>query len=122
MDGPLAVANVSFGQWDLDDLTLDRFPNNSPRARNNHHLIPGVAEIKAGGSVNFIIGGFHHLLIYDDGTKPSRHQCRSHDAHDGAAGAAAHQRPGQAALQRSRPERAADAAGQHPAATAAGPG
>jgi len=71
MDGPLAVANVSFGQWDLDDLTLDRFPNNSPRARNNHHLIPGVAQIKAGGSVNFIIGGFHHLLIYDDGTKPS---------------------------------------------------
>jgi hypothetical protein len=70
MDGPFASANVSFGQWNLDPA-LDRFPNNSPRAANNHHLIPGVVTIKAGGSVNFIIGGFHHVLIYDNGTKPS---------------------------------------------------
>ncbi len=70
MDGPFASANVSFGQWNLD-TPLDRFPNNSPRTRNNHQLIPGVADIKAGGSVNFIVGGFHHILIYDDGTKPS---------------------------------------------------
>jgi hypothetical protein len=70
MDGPLASANVSFGQWNLD-TPLDRFPNVSDRTRNNHHLIPGVTEIKAGGSVNFIISGFHHLLIYDNGTKPA---------------------------------------------------
>ena len=70
MEGPLASANVSFGQWNLD-TPLDRFPNNSDRTRNNHHLIPGVVDIKAGGSVNFIVGGFHHILIYDDGTKPS---------------------------------------------------
>jgi hypothetical protein len=72
MEGPLASADVSFGQWNLDpDTPLDRFPNNSPRTRNNHQLIPGVVEIKAGGSVNFIIAGFHHILIYDDGTKPA---------------------------------------------------
>ena len=70
MDGPLASANVSFGQWNLD-TPLDRFPNNSDRTRNNHQLIPGVVDIKVGGSVNFIVGGFHHILIYDDGTKPS---------------------------------------------------
>jgi hypothetical protein len=69
MDGPLASANVSFGQWDLD-TPLDRFPNNSPRDRNYHHLTPDVVEIKAGGSVNFHVAGFHHILIYDDGTKP----------------------------------------------------
>jgi hypothetical protein len=69
MDGPLASADVSFGQWDLD-TPLDRFPNNSPRDRNYHHLIPDVVEIKAGGSVNFHVAGFHHILIYDDGTKP----------------------------------------------------
>jgi hypothetical protein len=69
MDGPLSSANVSFGQWDLD-TPLDRFPNNSPRERNYHHLIPGTVEIKAGGSVNFQVAGFHHILIYDDGTKP----------------------------------------------------
>ncbi|HMJ87905.1 MAG TPA: hypothetical protein VK504_32235, partial [Vicinamibacterales bacterium] len=43
----------------------------SDRNRNNHKLIPGTVDIKAGGSVNFIISGFHHILIYDDGTKPS---------------------------------------------------
>ncbi len=69
MDGPLATADVSFGQWDLD-TPLDRFPNNSPRERNYHHLTPDVFEIKAGGAVNFHIAGFHHILIYDDGTKP----------------------------------------------------
>ncbi|MCU1383658.1 MAG: hypothetical protein JWL71_2355 [Acidobacteria bacterium] len=70
MEGPLASADVSFGQWDLDDSPLDRFPNNSPRTRNFHHLTPDVVEIKAGGSVNFHIAGFHHVLIYDDGTQP----------------------------------------------------
>jgi hypothetical protein len=67
--GPLANATVSFGAWDLDS-PLDRFPNNSPRTRNYHELIPSEATIKAGGSVNFIISGFHHLLVYGDGTKP----------------------------------------------------
>jgi len=70
MDGPLSSATVSFGQWDLT-TPLDRFPNVSDRNRNNHTLIPSTVEIKAGGSVNFVIGGFHHILIYDDGTKPS---------------------------------------------------
>jgi hypothetical protein len=70
MEGPLSSATVSFGQWDLT-TPLDRFPNVSDRNRNNHKLIPGTVDIKAGGSVNFIISGFHHILIYDDGTKPS---------------------------------------------------
>jgi hypothetical protein len=70
MEGPLSSATVSFGQWDLT-TPLDRFPNQSDRFRNNHQLIPGVVDIKAGGAVNFIISGFHHVLIYDDGTKPS---------------------------------------------------
>jgi len=70
MDGPFAVVDVAFGQWDLE-TPLDRFPNASPRDRNYHHMIPGVAEVKAGGAVNFHIAGFHHLLIYDNGTKPA---------------------------------------------------
>jgi hypothetical protein len=69
MEGPLSSATVSFGQWNVDP-PFDRFPHNSDRTRNNHQLIPGVVDIKAGGSVNFIISGFHHILIYDDGTKP----------------------------------------------------
>jgi len=68
--GPLSSATVSFGQWDLA-APLDRFPNNSPRNNNNHHLIPNEALIKAGGSINFVISGFHHILIYGNNTKPS---------------------------------------------------
>ncbi len=66
-DGPLANATVSFGAW---MTPVDRFPNLSPRTANHHELLPTLAKIKAGGSVNFIIAGFHHILVYDDGTKP----------------------------------------------------
>ena len=69
LQGPLANATVSFGSWDLE-TPLDRFPNNSPIPRNYHHLTPFEAKIKAGGTVNFVISGFHHLLVYGDGTKP----------------------------------------------------
>lgn len=67
VDGPLASAVVSFGQW-LTDPPLDRFPNNSPRTANQHKLIPYTATIKAGGSVTFQISGTHLLLVYGPGT------------------------------------------------------
>ncbi len=69
--GPLANATVSFGQWPTDP-PLDRFPNlGAPGKPNGHQLIPHEVKIKAGGTVNFIIGGFHHVLVYDDGTQPT---------------------------------------------------
>ena len=52
-------------------LELDRFPNLSPRLRNNHELIPNRVAIKAGGAVNFIIGGFHQPIVYSNGTQPT---------------------------------------------------
>jgi plastocyanin len=71
--GPLTNATVSFGAW-MTNPPIDRFPNNTatrfPRFANHHAVIPEVAKIKAGGSVNFIIGGFHVVAIYDDGTQP----------------------------------------------------
>lgn len=70
-DNPLTNATVSFGAW-FTSPPLDRFPNNSPTRTANHHLIiPEVAKIKAGGTVNFIIAGFHQVIVYDDGTQPS---------------------------------------------------
>jgi hypothetical protein len=69
LKGPLASATVSFGQWDTT-TTVDRFPNQSPRTQNGHFLIPSEVTIKQGGSVNFIISGFHHVLVYR-GLKPS---------------------------------------------------
>ncbi len=66
----LNSATVSFGGW-MTAMPLDRFPNNNPIAPNHHRLTPMVATIKAGGTVNFIIGGFHHVVVYDDGTQPT---------------------------------------------------
>ena len=78
VDGPLANATVTFGAWDTESLTvpntidpLDRFPNLAPRTRNFHHLLPRESKIKAGGSVNFVISGFHMLLVYDNGVEPT---------------------------------------------------
>ena len=70
-------ATVSFGAWQTplpppaeppETDPLDRFPNLSPRDRNEHQLIPHKVRIKAGGTVNFIIGGFHLPTVYDNGT------------------------------------------------------
>lgn len=70
--GPLANATVSFGQWAASAAApLDRFPNFSAPVRpNGHQLIPHEVTIKAGGTVNFVIAGFHLVLVYDDGTEP----------------------------------------------------
>ena len=69
--GPLANATVSFGQWPTDP-SLDRFPNlGAPGLPNIHQLLPNEVKIKAGGGVNFIIAGFHQVLVYDDGTQPT---------------------------------------------------
>lgn len=69
ISGPLAAATVSFGQWSA--APLDRFPNlGAPGVPNGHQLIPNEVTIKAGGTVNFIIAGFHHVLVYGDGTQP----------------------------------------------------
>jgi hypothetical protein len=78
IDGPLATATVSFGAWQTDppfDRTLPTLPPPSTqgpndRTRNEHQLIPNAVEIKAGGAVNFIISGFHQILVYEEGTQP----------------------------------------------------
>jgi plastocyanin len=70
ISGPLATATVSFGAWASG---IDRFPNIGAVAGlpiNIHALIPNEVTIKAGGTVNFIIAGFHLVLVYGDGTKP----------------------------------------------------
>jgi len=70
VSGPLATATVSFGTWAAGP-PLDRFPNiGAPEKPNGHLLVPFETTIKAGGTVNFVIAGFHHILVYDDGTEP----------------------------------------------------
>jgi plastocyanin len=82
---PVSSATVSFGGWKANPHTcpttppspcpvVDRFPagpaTQFPRFSNHHELTPEVAKIKAGGTVNFIIGGLHVVAVYDDGTSP----------------------------------------------------
>jgi hypothetical protein len=69
LDGRLANATVSFGEWQTDP-PLDRFPNSSPADRNEHQLIPGNVIIPAGGSINYLISGLHQPIVYEDGTQP----------------------------------------------------
>lgn len=68
-DNPQQNATVSFGEW-MTTPPLDRYPNESPMLANHHELIPQTVKIKAGGTVNFIIGGLHQVIVYDDGTQP----------------------------------------------------
>jgi hypothetical protein len=75
IDGPLANATVSFGEWDPNDpdllSPLDRIlADPAGGVANNHELIPNVVKIKEGGSVNFIISGGHIPTVYDVGTQP----------------------------------------------------
>lgn len=86
-DTSLSTATVTFGGWIANTHlcppppsppapcpVVDRFPANPatqfPRFSNHHELTPQVATIKAGGTVNFIIGGLHVVAIYDNGTRP----------------------------------------------------
>lgn len=62
-------ATVSFGSWQSDP-PLERFPTASPGTRNHHEVLPHQVTIKAGGAVNFLIGGFHQVLVYNAGTRP----------------------------------------------------
>ena len=71
IDGSNATATVSFGAWPSGgNAPLDRLAvPNAPDAPNVHRMIPYIATIKAGGTVNFIIAGFHLLAVYGPGTK-----------------------------------------------------
>jgi plastocyanin len=69
--GSLSNATVSFGGWTTSATTpLNRFANPTAGTGNLHELVPQLASIKAGGTVNFIIAGLHNVIVYDDGTKP----------------------------------------------------
>lgn len=70
ISGPLAEATMSFGQWPADS-TVDRMKVANPGNRNTHQLVPYDVKINAGGTVDFIIAGFHQVAIYDNGTQPS---------------------------------------------------
>jgi hypothetical protein len=62
-------ATVSFGEWKTD-VPLDRYPNLSPGAANEHLLVPFEVTITVGGTVNFIISGLHQVIVYAPGKKP----------------------------------------------------
>src|SRR5262245_53248455 len=73
LTGPLANATISFGAWPVGSVQvpLDRtLTPLAPVAPNVHALLPQEVTIKEGGSVNFILAGFHQVLIYAPGKDP----------------------------------------------------
>jgi hypothetical protein len=73
IDGPLANATVSFGQWKTDrEPPLDRIAIPAPMGGGFliDQLSPDIVKIKEGGAVNFVISGLHNVVVYDVGKQP----------------------------------------------------
>jgi plastocyanin len=70
LDGKHSSVNVTFGAWSSTP-PLDRFKVAPAPISNVHVVQPNDVQIQPGGTVNFIISGFHLLLIYDDGIEMS---------------------------------------------------
>ena len=70
ISGPLATATVSFGAWASGINRRANLGATAGLPNNVHALIPNEVKIQAGGTVNFIIAGFHLVVVYDDGTQP----------------------------------------------------
>jgi hypothetical protein len=70
--GPLASATVSFGAWPSGQTPpLDRFATpDAPVAPNVHQLLPNIVTVRKGGTVNFVVAGFHVVTVYGPGTRP----------------------------------------------------
>jgi plastocyanin len=64
---------VSFGAWPVGTVEdpLDRMDTPlAPMAPNVHALLPQTVTIKQGGAVNFVLAGFHQVVVYAPGKKP----------------------------------------------------
>src|SRR5262245_46917548 len=61
-DESLSTATVSFGAWPQFDRLAPLPIGTSPP--NIHRIIPETVNIKRGGSVNFLVAGFHKVLVY----------------------------------------------------------
>ena len=73
LTGPLANATVSFGAWPVGTVEVprDRFTLPfAPQGPNVHALLPHEVTIKEGGAVNFVLAGFHHVVVYAPGKDP----------------------------------------------------
>jgi plastocyanin len=46
-------------------------PPGVPSPPANHHVLPNLIEIKAGGAVNFAVAGFHQIVVYQPGVEAS---------------------------------------------------
>ena len=73
LTGPLANATVGFGAWPVGTVEVprDRFTLPfAPQGPNVHALLPQEVTVKEGGSVSFVLAGFHHVVVYAPGKDP----------------------------------------------------
>lgn len=65
-DDAKAVVTVAFGAG-LN--TLSSGPPDPTHPDPNHHVIPGMIHVRAGGVVNFVVSGTHIIRVYKAGVK-----------------------------------------------------
>lgn len=70
--GPLAQATVTFGAWQGDQGWDRMDPGFDPITANHHSVAPREVQIHAGGSVSYLISGFHQIVAYADGVQPAQ--------------------------------------------------
>jgi plastocyanin len=59
-DGKRVTATVMFGAG---------LNTTQPGNAANHHILPQAIRVKTGGVVNFVVAGFHQILIYSPGKR-----------------------------------------------------
>jgi hypothetical protein len=60
-----APAAAQPGNKDVVTVAFGRGMNtNQPGNPANHHILPDVIKVKQGGVVNFVVSGFHQIVVY----------------------------------------------------------
>jgi len=71
----LAIASASPAvrahDSDKQSVTVSFGAGLNTAAAANHHILPDVITVRAGGVVNFVVGGFHQIFVYNPGVKPT---------------------------------------------------
>jgi hypothetical protein len=50
---------------------LNTLPATGPSGPPNHHVFAARIKVRQGGVVHFLVSGFHMVVVYEPGTKPS---------------------------------------------------
>lgn len=70
-EGTHAKDNNGFSITVAFGFGLNTLPATGLSGPPNHHVLPPEIKIWQGGGVHFLVSGFHMVVVYEPGTKPS---------------------------------------------------